>query len=277
MDQRSSVKFQLLRCLLFCIGITASSSHLLAQAATFGTGGSAQPGRAPDPKSRALTFEYLDADAGDTVQVAASEPEDAWKNAKKSKKSKQSKRSKQAKKCKQCGDIFFQGLFSVERTITVEFESTSSEILIEIFDDEDAYIAGVDALQTITYETACYDSIPDEVQLGTVVITGQQGLDNIRDLTFEYQDPDDDNYRDIVLNQPGTQASVLGSPDDDDLAYVVVYDAKGGKRCKKFKRYKKYQKSADIFFESDTTTKVAQIVSAANAETLLQVFEDEEG
>jgi hypothetical protein len=159
----------------------------------------------------------------------------------------------------------------------VEFGYTS-EIFIQIFEDEQTFWSGVPALHTIEYDTACYDTIPPGIELGTVTLVGYQALQGFQELTFEYMPSDDPSYADIVIDQPGTRGLIEGVLDDDDEAYIAVFDAKGGKRCKGSKRSKrsKRRRSAEtpLFEQTIVADRTANTLDDLSSEVLIQIFED---
>ena len=307
----TSSRFKFLRCLVLCLGFATGPANVMAQVVTLE---SSEFNDTPDAnlvedagesskqkireslgiaKPKELTFEYLSPDNSNHNNVVADEasnkasiglPDDgdeaynivADAKGGKRKRAKKHKKFKRAKKGKGYCNVFFQG------TITkgAEFKAVgdfSSATLIQIFDDEAEYQSGGYVLQTIEYSSSSVQSISVGDQLGSLTIKDYQ----TRELTFEYLSFSDSNYTDVVTSQTG-EYSIIGIPDDDDNAYIVVSDAKGGKGCKKFKKYKKGGKGGkrgkrgSIPFEQTTTTN-SDSTSASNSrsETLIQIFEND--
>ncbi len=244
-------------------------------------------------KPRQLTFQYLSGENSLPTDVVPDEvssntsslaiPDDgdevydvvAHGKRGKRKRAKKYKKFKRAKKGKGYCHVFFQG------TITqgAEFKAVgdfSSATLIQIFDDEAEYQSGGYVLQTIEYSTSSFQSISVGDQLGSLTIKDYQ----TRELTFQYLSYSDSDYTDVVTRQTG-EFTIIGIPDDDDRAYIVISDAKGGKRCKRFKKYKKFKKfkkfkrGGNIPFEQTTTAaRESTLASDSSSETLIQIFED---
>lgn len=288
--KRTSSKYKLLRYLILGLGFatvpTAAIAGAIATNEALRETQEANPAKDIEVQSdggvgrpRELTFQFApphashstDGDAALTIDLDGDRAEERSLIAKKNKRHK----NKKYKKCKKCGDIFFQSIIVANTQFTVVGEFTS-EILIQIFEDEAAFVSGVPALGTIEYNSACYDTLVPGVELGTVTLSGYRGNGPTRELTFHYLSPDDSDYNNIKLKQRGTRGSFVGVFDDDDEAYIVVFDAKGGKRCKKYKKYKKSARSRDIFFaQTSISDREATEASNSSSETLIQILDDD--
>jgi hypothetical protein len=282
----SPERFKALRCLVLCAGFAASSPvSLLATAATaaMSDGG----GEVPQPVTQAattpkgstlaqpktLTFEYLATEAdGDDNPLIADNDNKQGKQAKKAKKAKKAKNAKQAKQAKNAKrgkvcEVYFQGPITTGAEFTVVSE-TRSETLIQIFEDESSFVAGESALQVIQYEPEAAGAIAPGAAVGSLTVTSAQASE----LTFQY------TQTEITTTQ--TDYSVVsGTVDDDDRAYIVVSEYKGGK-CKLGKRAKaskrgksgKQCKQGEVILYN-TAPGNGQVVSETNCETLVQIFD----
>ena len=280
----SPERFKALRCLVLCAGFAASSPvSLLATAATaaMNDGGSdalqpatqAAPVTAPKESAlaqpKALTFEYLATEAGadDNPLIADNDNKQGkqGKKAKKAKNAKQAKQAKNAKRGKVC-EVYFQGPITTGAEFTVVSE-TRSETLIQIFEDETSFTAGESALQVIEYEPGAAGAIVPGAAVGSLIVTSAQASE----LTFQYSQTEVTTQTDYSV--------VSGTVDDDDRAYIVVSEYKGGKckigkRAKASKRGKsgKQCKQGEVILY-DTTPNNGELVSEANCETLVQIFD----
>ena len=274
-----SSRFKALRCLVLCAGFAASSPvSLLATAATAATsesGESLQPVTQKVPVTateqgtlappQALTFEYLAVEEGDEAnKLIADSDNKQGKKAKKAKKAKQGKKAKKAKKAKQgkvC-EVYFQGPITVGSEFTFVSE-TRSETLIQIFEDESSFAAGESALQVIQYRPDRPGAIAPGAAVGSLVVTSAEASE----LTFQYT-------RTQITTQ--TNYSVVsGTLDDDDRAYIVVSEYKGGK-CKigkKAKKAKKCKKGEVILY--NTAPSSGELVTDTRCETLVQILDSE--
>ncbi|MEY2978866.1 MAG: hypothetical protein RLZZ435_3005, partial [Cyanobacteriota bacterium] len=304
-----SFKFKLLRYLILCLGV--SSSSVMAQVVASPLE-EAEVAREADPalslnqkSSRLsppqLTFAYLpeEVEAAEQARplIAAGKNDDrAEKSNKKSNKSnnksnnkanksnKKSKRSKQSKQSKQ-NKGYCRVLFQGNMTRGAEFTavgSFSSETLIQIFEDETSFRSGEVALQTIEY-TETNQSLSVGNQLGSFSIVREQTREE-RELTFQYLSTTDSNYTDLVINQTNSTGIITGVADNDDNAFIVISDLKGGKNCgkalKKCKRGKggknKGGKCGTVFIQQGFVNSGSSLETlSCSSETLLQVFEDE--
>ena len=289
MSNKSS-RFKFLRCLVLCVGFIASPSSVMAQFAIL------QSNELNDisdinydvesaeieeisysdrisPQSNELTFQFL-TDSTETKKAILSNEDDliAQANTKKKskKKSKKSKKFKKGKKFKKYCNAFFEGtvIKGSEFTATGDFDSAT---LIQIFDDEAAYLSGSSAIQTIEYSTSSTEIISVGDQIGSVTVKTTQN----NQLTFEYLSTTDTDYGDVVVSQTGGYGAITGVVDGDDESYIVVSNGRRGKKCKKFKKARKCKKGSNVFVQGDITAGGRFIETIdCSSDTLIQIFDD---
>jgi hypothetical protein len=244
------------------------------------------------PESRELTFQFLtpqsaDLTDTDTAITANTENENGpaisqgnidqqkisqnKKSKKKSKKAKKSKKFKKGKKFKKYCSLFFEGTVTrgSEFTATGNF---SSATLIQVFDDEAAYLSGSSAIQTIEYSTASSEVVSVGDQIGSLTVKTTQ----TQQLTFQYLSTTDTNYTDVVIAQSTKgYGAVSGVVDADGESYIVVSDGKRGKKCKKFKRVRKCKKGANLSIQGNIAAG-GNFVEAVDcsSDKLVQIFDD---
>ncbi|NES22209.1 MAG: hypothetical protein F6K41_25625 [Symploca sp. SIO3E6] len=297
----TSSKFKFLRCLVLCLGFATGPANVMAQVVTLVE--SSELNDTSDvnlvedagqnskqeirenlgiAKPKQLTFEFLSPDkksaSNTTASTAMADDIDevnqlfVHNNKRgKRKRAKKYKQYKRGKKGKGYCNVFFQGtiITGAEFKAVGEF---SSATLIQIFDDEADYQSGGVVLQTIEYSSSSIGSISVGDQLGSLTIKDYQ----TRELTFQYLSPDDFDYTDVVTSQI-FEYNLIGLPDDDDRAYIVISDAKGGKGCKKYKKYKKFKKykRGDKYSLEQATITDSESAAASDSpsETLIQIWE----
>ncbi|WP_353931546.1 S-layer homology domain-containing protein [Okeanomitos corallinicola TIOX110] len=254
------------------------------------------------PQSRELTFQFLvpdnteSTDIGTAIATKTDSEDDSFtvqsntdrqiisKNKKSKKSNKKSKKSnkksgqfnqktkkfKKGKKFKKYCGQFFEGkvIKGSEFTATGNF---SSATLIQVFDNEAAYLSGSSAVQTIEYSTTSNQVISSGDQIGSLTVKTTQ----TNKLTFQYLSTTDTNYTDIVLSNKQGYGAVTGIVDADGESYIVVSDGRRGKKCKKFKRVKQCKKGSNVFTQGNITGggKFIETVDCSS-DKLVQIFND---
>lgn len=302
MSQTSS-RFKFLRCLVLCVGFVASPTSVMAQIAMLPSGELAD---IPDADygmnpieveetghsdrylspSRELTFQFLptqNTDSSPTETTATAKPDNqdghliaqASPDQQKANGNKKSKRAnkkfKKGKKFKEYCSLYYEG------TVTRGSEFTaagnfSSATLIQVFDDEAAYLSGASAIQTIEYSTASAEVVSVGDQIGSLTVKSTQA----EQLTFQYLSATDANYTDVVLTQTTEgYGAVSGIVDADNESYIVVSDGRRGKKCKKFKRVRQCKKGNNLAVQGNIAAggNFIQPVDCSSA-TLIQIFDD---
>ncbi len=298
---KTSSQFKFLRCLVLCIGFIASPSSVLAQIAGLQANELTDipdndyevdsveieensPSDRPLSESGELTFEFItpqstDSTDTDTAIDTKTESEDGIvidqdntdQQIAQKKSKKKSKKFKKGKKFKKYCSLFFEGKVTkgAEFTATGNF---SSATLIQVFDDEAAYLSGASAIQTIEYSTASTEVISVGDQIGSLSVKTSQ----TEQLTFQYLSATDTDYTDVVIGQTDKgYGAVSGIVDADDESYVVVSDGRKGKKCKKFKRVRKCKKGAKLAVQGNIAAG-GEFIEAVDcsSDTLVQIFDD---
>ena len=231
-----------------------------------------------EPLGRSEKAEVSEGDSGQYIKRSGKHKK--YKQYKKYKKYKQYKRGKVGKGY--CRSIFQGTMIRGSEFTTVG--SFSSDTLIQIFDDEASYQAGAAALQTIEYSEVTAQSLVVGHQLGSLSVVHEHVAES-RELTFQYLSTTDSNYGDVVVNQSSSTGIITGTVDNDEEAYIVISDLRGGKNCRKAvqkcKGYKKgkgkSRKCGTVYVQQGFVSSGQSLQAlSCRSETLLQVFEDEQ-
>lgn len=236
------------------------------------------------PASKQLTFQFLtsqsaDSGAANPTIAAATQGEDGIRIAQtnpdqqKASKNKKStgKQFKKGKNFQNYCSLFFEGTVTRGSEFTAS-GNFSSATLIQVFDDEAAYLAGASAEQTIEYSTASTEGVSVGDQIGSLTVKTTQ----TKQLTFQYLSAEDTNYTDVVITRSASgYGAVTGVIDADNEAYIVVSDGRRGKKCKKFKQVRQCKKGGNIAVQGNMTAGGNFIEPIdCSSDTLVQIFDD---